>query len=418
MRRRDFLKLAGVTGLAVSAPIGFFKGKRARAEENGPYAGPLFLLVNAGGGWDPTSLCDPKGRANENEEKPVNMYFKDDIGTAGNIKYAPVEGHKAFFDKYYKQLLVINGIDTATNGHDSGSRHIWSGNLQEGHPSLGAIVAAKHGSNKAMGYITNGGYDITRDVVSRTRVGNIGAIERIAFPNQLDDNATFFPESTLKRIQGAQAERLQHLKDHAHLPHTHTAISTMQLSRSANNELRRLTEFLPEINGSALERQAKFAIAAYKAGLCVAANLSVGGFDTHGNHDDNHYPRLAGLLSGIDGIWKEAERQGIADNLVVVVGSDFGRTPYYNGNNGKDHWSVTSMMLMGKGITGNRVIGASTDRHSLKKINPETLAVDEGGIRITPKHIHKQMRKLAGINETSELAQRFPIKAEDLNLLG
>ena len=46
--------------------------------------------------------------------------------------------------------------------------------------------------------------------------------------------------------------------------------------------------------------------------------------------------------------------------VVVVVASDFGRTRY-NGDGGKDHWPITSMMMMGAGISGGRVIG-QTDR--------------------------------------------------------
>lgn len=418
--RRDFLKLAGVTGLTVASPFPFL-GK-AFGEEDA-YTGPLFLFVNAGGGWDPTSLCDPKGRANEEEEKPVNYYFKDEIDSVGDIKFAPVEGHKEFFERHKSRTMVINGIDTATNGHDSGSRHIWSGNLAEGHPSLGALIASVHAPGKAMAYITNGGYDATFNVVSRTRVGDIGAIARIAYPNEVDpsnrdNNERYHTENTMARIEAAQRARLEAMGEHSHLPHDHQAISTLHLARNSNNELKKLTEYLPEIDGSQLRRQAQVAIAAYRAGLCVSANLAVGGFDTHGNHDDNHYPRMANLLSGITDIWNEAETAGIADNLVVMVGSDFGRTPYYNANNGKDHWSVTSMLLMGKGIPAGKVVGGTTDRYSLKTVNPETLAVldnQEEGIRLTPAHIHNELRKLSGISDVQHV-QRFPLRVEDIPL--
>lgn len=382
MNRRDLFKLAGAAGLTLSGPISWLRGSTAIAQEGSTstYDGPLFLFVNAGGGWDPTSLCDPKGRANEEEEKPVNMYFKDEIGTAGKISYAPVEGHKEFFERHYQKMTVINGIDTATNGHDSGSRHIWSGNLAEGHPSLGALIASVHAPGKAMAYITNGGYDLTQGVVPRTRVGNIGALQRIAFVNDVDPNNddqkdTFHTENTMRRIQAAQRARLESKISKAHLPHEHDALSTLHLARGSDNELAKLTEYLPEINGSSLKRQAQVAIAAYRAGLSVAANLGVGGFDTHGNHDQNQFNALQNLLSGINDIWEEAERANVADKLVVVVGSDFGRTPYYNSNNGKDHWSVTSMMIMGAGIPGNTVIGASDARFSLKTVDPDSLAV-------------------------------------------
>lgn len=427
MNRRDLFKLAGAAGLTLSGPISWLRGSTAFAQEGStnPYEGPLFLFVNAGGGWDPTSLCDPKGRANEEEEKPVNMYFKDEIGQAGNISYAPVDGHKEFFDRHHQRMTVINGIDTATNGHDSGSRHIWSGNLAEGHPSLGALIASVHAPGKAMAYITNGGYDLTQGIVPRTRVGDIGALSRIAFINDVDPNNDdtedlFHTESTMRRIQAAQRARLAEKIEKSHLPHEHASLNTLHVARGSDNELQRLTEFLPEINGSSLKRQAQVAIAAYRAGLSVAANLGVGGFDTHGNHDQNQFNALGNLLSGINDIWDEAELAGIEDRLVVVVGSDFGRTPYYNANNGKDHWSVTSMMLMGAGIPGNKVIGASTDRFSLKTIDPATLnPLDdiEKGVRITPAHIHAQIRKLAGVHDVDN-AQRYPLRVEELPLLG
>ena len=105
LNRRDFLKLAGVAGLTVSAPFPFMRN--GRADENAPYDGPLFLLVNAGGGWDPTSLCDPKGRKDENAERPVNNYFIDEIGEVGNFRHAPVPGHAEFFTRHRDNLLEI-----------------------------------------------------------------------------------------------------------------------------------------------------------------------------------------------------------------------------------------------------------------------------------------------------------------------
>jgi uncharacterized protein (DUF1501 family) len=56
MDRRKFFKIAAMTGLAVSAPLGI---RRVLAKPE-PYKGPFFVLVNASGGWDPVYLCDPK----------------------------------------------------------------------------------------------------------------------------------------------------------------------------------------------------------------------------------------------------------------------------------------------------------------------------------------------------------------------
>ena len=52
----------------------------------------------------------------------------------------------------------------------------------------------------------------------------------------------------------------------------------------------------------------------------------------------------------------------IREQLVVVVQSEMGRTPNYNAGNGKDHWSIGSALFLGRGIKGNRVVGATDDK--------------------------------------------------------
>lgn len=428
MDRRDFLKFAGIAGLTVASPFGFQQKAKAQATS---YDGTFFVLLNASGGYDPTSLCDPKGMLSEDEENPMNRsYMAADIQSAGNIPFAPVGtttdiemSNADFFNKHYQNLLVINGVDTATNGHDSGSRHVWSGRLAEGYPAFGALVAAAKARAAPMAFLSNGGYDLTQGLVAPTRSGNTGALQRIAYPHRMDTNnpdSLFHTEATVERIRVAQEERLAAAMASRQLPKVKRAMDTLYTARIGENEVRRLTDFLPESldnSQNRVRRQAQIAIASYKAGLSVACNLNTGGFDTHGNHDASHIPRLGQLLAGADFVMEEAERQGVADKVVVVIGSDFGRTPGYNDTNGKDHWSITSYMVMGAGVTGNRVVGATTARHHPHTIHPETLALDESGIRITPTHIHKELRRLAGITD-DELANKFPLTAEDVRLFG
>ena len=171
-------------------------------------------------------------------------------------------------------------------------------------------------------------------------------------------------------------------------------------------------------SGNGLLRQIQVAMAAYRAGITVAVNLDIGGFDTHGDHDANHIPRLMQILEGLNFIGDEAERQNIAGNYVVMVGSDFGRTPGYNDTNGKDHWAVSSVMAFGKGIAGGRVLGGTDERHNVLNVNVKSVKPDEKGIRLEPKHIHQNLRRLAGI-EKDELMNFYPLSIpaeEDLKL--
>ena len=113
----------------------------------------------------------------------------------------------------------------------------------------------------------------------------------------------------------------------------------------------------------------------------------------------------------------EAERQGVRDRVVVVVGSDFGRTPGYNDGNGKDHWSITSMMVMGAGIRGNRVVGGSTDSHQALGIDTSTLLpVDSGGLTLRPEHVHHALRRLAGIDVDPIVTKQFGLATDALDI--
>ena len=53
------------------------------------------------------------------------------------------------------------------------------------------------------------------------------------------------------------------------------------------------------------------------------------------------------FLSGIDALLRKAEDLQIREKLVVVIQSEMGRKPFYNKGNGKDHWSIGSIMFLG-----------------------------------------------------------------------
>jgi hypothetical protein len=101
----------------------------------------------------------------------------------------------------------------------------------------------------------------------------------------------------------------------------------------------------------------------------------------------------------------------------VIVQSEMGRTPTYNNGNGKDHWSIGSIMFLGHGIKGNRVLGATDEKQFQVPINPQTLAIDrEQGARVRPEHIHTALRELAGIAE-HPASKKFPLGVPEKELL-
>ena len=441
MERRSFIQIAGLGGLAVMAPMTVHK--RARAANK--YSGPFFVALHAGGGWDPTMLTDPKGGT-------INKGFSAGA-TAGNITYAPIDYKnadtgkvaytaKAFFETYKDRLLVINGIDTTTNNHDTGTRITWSGMSTEGQPALAAMYAAQQTKDAPipMAFLSNGGFDATEGVVQLTRSGSIDSLRRIAYPNVANVGdvgsdkplSYFVTPDTQSRIAQAQAARLTALRDASRLP-VHTAgINALYLARQSNDGLDLLANVLagqkqvkvddyPDLKdvgnlGSlqSLMQQAQLAVSAFTAGVAVSANLSIGGFDTHSNHDADQGRQLVQLLRGLAYLYDTADAAGIGGNLYVMVGSDFGRTPKYNNANGKDHWNVTSMMLSGPGIAGNRVIGQTTPEFGLLQYDPQLNPVEKGR-HLEPKHVHYALRQKLGL-VGGDVDKQFPISGDELTV--
>lgn len=436
MDRRDFMKLASGTGLALMSPSTFAGQDLSYGRPNqyaDSYAGTLFLCFNASGGWDPTHLCDAKSSAGAQDMNPMTHLLPEEIETEGGLSYPAsfdpeIYGDGAgafipeFFRKHVGRLRVINGIDMQTNGHDSGSRHTWSGRLSEGAPTLAAYMAATFDPTLPMAFLTFGGFSDTAGIAAQTRAGNINALTRLAYPGRIDPNdpeSGYHSSRAYELIQEAQRNRDLALASGQRLPRIQHSMNTLYVARSGSNELRMLQEYLPEsFSDNGLQRSVQLALAAYQAGITVAVNLNIGGFDTHGNHDRNQIPRLNELLAGVDFAWEEATARGIADRVVIVVGSEFGRTPGYNDGNGKDHWSINSMMVMGQGIAPG-VVGATTPDHRAIGVTP-TLAQDPApeAMKIQPGHIHRAFRDRYAHGDANELAAFFPINLEPLPLLG
>ncbi len=90
-----------------------------------------------------------------------------------------------------------------------------------------------------------------------------------------------------------------------------------------------------------------------------------GEFDSHGRIYHHMRNRLMPPVDrALAALFADLNERGLLDTTLVVVMSEFGRTPTVNAAAGRDHWPWTqSVLLAGAGIPGGRVYGA-TDRHA------------------------------------------------------
>lgn len=409
MKRRELLKLAAWSTIGASLPMSF--RSYAAAED---YTGPLFITIQVDGGWDVTSFCDPK--TNVAGEDDINHWANSaDTQQAGNIRYAPFGGNSAFFEKYYQYMLVINGVDAQTNSHSAGVTHNWSGRLSAGFPTVTALAASIYGADLPMGYVSGGGYQETANLVRYTSLSNPEGLKGL-----INGNVTFYNEnnsyryqSDLDRIKQYQLDRLLAMQQKTNLtPRQRHAIETYYAARVSRDQLAAFADVLPTADElqpltqvtqrvrSSLLRQAQVSLLGFQAGVSMAADLHLRGFDTHSNHDADHEPMLQHLTESIDFLWESAEALGIADRLTVFLSSDFARTPRYNSSDGKDHWPIGSAMFMQKNTTwGNRVVGETDELHNAIDLDETTLQPSSDGRHIYPGDVHRAMRVVAGIDQ-------------------
>ncbi len=416
MKRRDLLKrtmLLGAAGLSLPVP-------RLYAAPFEGYTGKLLVTVQCDGGWDVSSFCDPK--TNQPGEKEITSWSNsNDVQTAGNINYAPFANNQSFFEKHFQDMLVINGVDMQTNSHSTGVLHSWSGRNAEGYPTISAMFAAKNAPEQPLSYLNFGGFSATANLIRFSRFQNVDNLRKLLEPetNGTDENGD--PRPPLRRSsEMALIREFRRRKTETLLSRT-SLINRERINLQAYNDalsskenLKEFKNYLPastELEGrvaantqtdSDFRDQARLVTAAFESGLTSAADLFIGGYDTHTTHDALHEPLLAHTTDAIELFWQQAEERGVADRVTMVIGSDFSRTPHYNGTNGKDHWPIGSFIIMEKNASWtNRMVGQTDEAQNAFKINPNTLERDDrGGTIIYPKHVHKALRRYLGIENS------------------
>lgn len=96
-----------------------------------------------------------------------------------------------------------------------------------------------------------------------------------------------------------------------------------------------------------------------EAGVRVVT-VTYGGWDFHQNIQASTNNVMPPLDKAFATLIRDLDERGLLDETVVMLSSEFGRTPKINGDNGRDHWPrVFSVALAGGGIARGSIFGAS-----------------------------------------------------------
>jgi hypothetical protein len=103
-------------------------------------------------------------------------------------------------------------------------------------------------------------------------------------------------------------------------------------------------------------------------------SLTYGGWDMHNQIKGGMQSQMPALDQGFAALIRDLDRTGLLNSTLVMVSSEFGRTPKINGTAGRDHWpKVFSVVLAGGGIKKGFVYGTSDSTASEPEDDPLTV---------------------------------------------
>ena len=103
-------------------------------------------------------------------------------------------------------------------------------------------------------------------------------------------------------------------------------------------------------------------------------SLTYGGWDHHANIKNAFEKQGPELDKAFASLISDLDQRGLLDSTLVMMSSEFGRTPKINKTDGRDHWPrVFSVVLAGGGITRGQVYGSSDAFATAPEENPLTV---------------------------------------------
>jgi hypothetical protein len=121
----------------------------------------------------------------------------------------------------------------------------------------------------------------------------------------------------------------------------------------------------------------------------IAAGVRVvtvvyGGWDFHVQIVPNTRNMMPPFDRALAALIRDLDRTGLLDDTLVMVSSEFGRTPKVNNDAGRDHWPrVFSVLLAGGGIKRGNVFGSS----NATAAEPETEPIEPADLFATIYHL-------------------------------
>jgi len=374
------------------------------------------IVAVAQGGWDPTFALDPKVGLPTIDAPEGEIQELSGIPILTDPARAGVTD---FFTDFGAITAVINGIHTQSISHTAGMLRILTGSSMASSPDIGTIAAFEGGLDLGAPYLVLGSAAFSGpypSVVTRTgTVNQLGTLlqPEIGFP--LEDGTfgfqRYFPLATENDLiaQHRLARAHQEIALRGTLGRNGERLNDYVESIDRAQNLREIGALQGFNATQELSFQIDLAVDAIATGMSAAVQIELGGWDTHVNNADQgplwhaFFTELHRLVAGL-------EQRGILDDTVIVVLSEMGRTPLLNVAAGKDHWPVTSALVIGTGVRGGRTIGGTDDAQLGLPVDLATGDRSDAGVQIRHGNLAAGILELVGIDPEVYLPSAPPLR--------
>ncbi|MES2475678.1 MAG: DUF1501 domain-containing protein [Verrucomicrobiota bacterium] len=370
--RREFLHVGLLGGLGLTLPE--FLRCQARADtktyatHNAVATGVIHIFLP--GGLAHQESFDPKPYAPAEYRGPFGAI---DTKLPGIQFGEMMKDTAALADK----LTLIRSMSHGEAAHERGTHNMFTGYrpspaLQ--YPSIGSVISHELGSRNDLppyvcvpnvpneyansGYLSSsfGPFSLGSDPAN----GDF-QVRDLNLPQGVSDDRFARRRSLLESVD----HHFQSLEESdaidsmdAFYQHAYQLISS-QKAREAFN-LKAEPDALKDEYGRSAPGQRMLLARRLIEGGVRFVSLTAGGWDHHDNLKSGIQNELPPTDKAIAALIRDLDRRGMLDSTLVMVTTEFGRTPKINATGGRDHWPrVFSTLLAGGGMKQGYVHGSS-----------------------------------------------------------
>jgi uncharacterized protein (DUF1501 family) len=409
--RRSLLHaLAGVgAGVALRPTVG------AAASD----AGLRFLFVFARGGWDTTRVFSPMGWAPRVQtEAEAEEVEHGDMAWVDHPDRPAVRG---FFREFGSKLAVLDGMLVRSVNHRICERLVQAGSARSEAPDWASILGSAASADHALPNLVLDGPSNPGWLHRATSiVGKSGQLQGLLDGEAFErGDIALDPRFRPTPLAGARMDALLLSAAEAwRAAEPDPAWARMADAQvDALQRAARLREDAASVSFAAttMEQQLDTAVDILARGVARCVGVNKGGFDTHAD-TTSQSGLINDLFVGLDRVARRLEstpgrrRRTMAEETVVVVLSEMGRTPYLNGIGGKDHWPYTAAMLWGPGVRGGVRLGGYDDFLSGQPLDLVSGEVRPDGTVLTPAHLGATLLTLGAVDPAAWI-EAAPVSA-------